>query len=96
LVGVAGIAGCMGGENGDEEVDDVDEDVINVWHAMGGGSGDLLDDMVERFDGAEAESEYQGSYEDVLNSLFGAILPAFVRSSSLREAVGTSPTSPLR
>jgi sn-glycerol 3-phosphate transport system substrate-binding protein len=87
---VAALAGCLGGDNGDgDDVDEPDDDVLSVWHAMGGGSGDLLDDMVERFDGAETESEYQGSYEDILNSLFGAIeagqMPEVVMIDSLHN-----------
>ncbi|WP_255169307.1 ABC transporter substrate-binding protein [Natrononativus amylolyticus] len=89
---VAALAGCLGngddGEAGDD-VDEPDDDVLSVWHAMGGGSGDLLNDMVERFDGAETESEYQGSYEDILNSLFGAIeagqMPEVVMIDSLHN-----------
>ncbi len=72
-VTAAGLAGCMGNGGEDGDVDDVDEELLTAWHAMGGGSGELLDDMVERFEGADSESEYQGSYEDILNSLFGAI-----------------------
>ncbi|WP_228442371.1 extracellular solute-binding protein [Natrarchaeobaculum sulfurireducens] len=81
--GTAALAGCFGDDDGtqggsgggdDAEGDtEVDDDVINVWHAMGGASGDLLDEMVERYDGAETQSEYQGSYEDILNSLFASI-----------------------
>ncbi|QLG63975.1 ABC transporter substrate-binding protein [Halorarum salinum] len=40
---------------------------------MGGGSGELLDEMVTGFPDATAQSEYQGSYEDVLNNVFGSL-----------------------
>ncbi len=98
---VLGLAGCIGGDDEEGEDIDVDDDVLNFWHAMGGGSGDLLDDMVEGFDGADAESEYQGSYEDILNSLFGAIeadqMPDVVMIDSLhnQQVLDTEATQPV-
>ncbi len=96
-----GLAGCIGGDDEEGEDVDVDDDVLNFWHAMGGGSGDLLDDMVEGFDGADSESEYQGSYEDILNSLFGAIeadqMPDVVMIDSLhnQQVLDTEATQPV-
>ncbi|MFP9190112.1 ABC transporter substrate-binding protein [Natronosalvus vescus] len=95
-----GLAGCLGGDDDDGD-GDVDDDVLNFWHAMGGGSGQLLDDMVEGYDGANSESEYQGSYEDILQSMFGAIeageMPDVVMIDSLhnQQVLDTEATQPV-
>jgi sn-glycerol 3-phosphate transport system substrate-binding protein len=37
---IAALAGCLGDDNGGgdgDDVDEPDEDVLSVWHAMGGG-----------------------------------------------------------
>ncbi len=106
VASTVGLAGCMGGDDGDagdaggDDVEEPDDDAITVWHAMGGGSGDLVDDLVERFD-ADTESEYQGSYEDILNSLFGSIeagqMPEVVMIDSLhnQQVLDTEATQPV-
>lgn len=54
------------------------EDVITLefWHAMGGNLGELVDELVTRFnnsqDGIVVNATYQGSYDDTYNALLAA------------------------
>jgi len=53
-------------------------DVITLefWHAMGGNLGELVDELVTRFndsqDGIVVNATYQGSYDDTYNALLAA------------------------
>ncbi|MFC7232123.1 hypothetical protein ACFQMM_13315 [Saliphagus sp. GCM10025308] len=78
--GALGLAGCLGDLMGGDESEGNEQ--LTFWHAMGGGSGDLLNDMVEGYEGADGQAEYQGSYEETLNSLFAPSRPTKCRTSS--------------
>ncbi len=86
---IGAVAGCLGDDE-DGEVDTVEDDELTVWHAMGGGLGEALDALGEEFEAEtdiEVNMEYQGSYEDTLNSSFSAIeagtVPEVVQIDSL-------------
>lgn len=73
--GLVGVAGCMGGED-DSGVTPVEEDTLTVWHAMGGGLGDALEELGDQFQeetGVEVSMEFQDSYEDTLTNLLSAL-----------------------
>lgn len=57
-----------------EEV--TDEVTLEFWHAMGGNLGELVDELVARFndsqDGIVVNATYQGSYDDTYNALLAA------------------------
>lgn len=66
-----GIAGCIGD---DEEATPVGDE-LTVWHAMGGGLGEALDELGEEFEdetGIEVSMEFQDSYENVLTNTLAA------------------------
>ncbi len=66
------LAACGGGEESSTEPED-GKTQITFWHAMGGGPGQAIDEMVADFnaqsDTVEIEAVYQGSYEELLNQL---------------------------
>ena len=49
---------------------------IEFWHAMGGELGEVVDELVARFNDSQSEvvvnSTYQGSYDDTYNALLAA------------------------
>ena len=49
---------------------------LEFWHAMGGNLGELVDELVARFnesqDGIVVNATYQGSYDDTYNALLAA------------------------
>lgn len=61
-----------------EEAAAGDGEVITLefWHAMGGNLGELVDELVTRFndsqDGIVVNATYQGSYDDTYNALLAA------------------------
>ncbi|MCM3491046.1 ABC transporter substrate-binding protein [Alkalihalophilus marmarensis] len=63
------VAACGGNDSATEE----GKKKITFWHAMGGGPGQAIDEMVADFnaqsDTVEVEAVYQGSYEELLNQL---------------------------
>ena len=69
-----------GGEAAEEASGDAapSGDVITLefWHAMGGNLGELVDELVARFndsqDGIVVNATYQGSYDDTYNALLAA------------------------
>lgn len=97
--GALGLAGCLGDLMGGDESEGNEQ--LTFWHAMGGGSGDLLNDMVEGYEGADGQAEYQGSYEETLNSLFSSIeadeMPDVVMIDSLhnQQVLDTEATQPV-
>ncbi|WP_245579688.1 ABC transporter substrate-binding protein [Alteribacter aurantiacus] len=65
-------AGCGGGEAEVQTTED-GRTLVTFWHAMGGGPGQAIDDMVGDFNESQedvyVEAVYQGSYEELLNQL---------------------------
>ncbi|WBL14551.1 ABC transporter substrate-binding protein [Sutcliffiella sp. NC1] len=59
--------------SGGETVTEDGKKVVTFWHAMGGGPGEAIDQMVADFnaqsDSVQVEAVYQGSYEELLNQL---------------------------
>ncbi|WP_096188090.1 ABC transporter substrate-binding protein [Evansella halocellulosilytica] len=66
------LAACGSGES---EVNYTEDGKVHVsfWHAMGGGPGEAIEEMVDDFNQSQedvfVEPVYQGSYEELLNQL---------------------------
>jgi len=71
----AGLAGCSAlGGSGD--VQPISDDALTIWHAMGGGNGEVLQGLVDDFQsetGVNANLVFQDSYEGVLTKTLGAL-----------------------
>ena len=74
-----------GDEAAQADVEEVEEVVasapegaieLNFWHAMGGELGEVVDDLVARFNSSQSDifvnSTYQGTYDDTYNALLAA------------------------
>ncbi|MEM7333843.1 MAG: hypothetical protein AAF490_17275, partial [Chloroflexota bacterium] len=68
-------------EESDEEMEESDEamdDVVTIefWHAMGGELGEVVEDLVARFNESQSDivvnSTFQGTYDDTYNALLAA------------------------
>ncbi|WP_414458015.1 ABC transporter substrate-binding protein [Evansella clarkii] len=66
------LAACGGGDSEVATTED-GRTIVTFWHAMGGGPGEAIDEMVEDYnnsqDEVQVEAVYQGSYEELLNQL---------------------------
>ncbi|WP_017186417.1 ABC transporter substrate-binding protein [Alkalibacillus haloalkaliphilus] len=66
------LAAC-GGDDPDVPMTDDGERLVTFWHAMGGGPGEAIDEMVNSYNESQDEiyvdAVYQGSYEELLNQL---------------------------
>ncbi|MEZ4680065.1 MAG: ABC transporter substrate-binding protein [Caldilineaceae bacterium] len=63
-------------EGGEAAAPSGDVITLEFWHAMGGNLGELVDELVTRFndsqDGIVVNATYQGSYDDTYNALLAA------------------------
>jgi sn-glycerol 3-phosphate transport system substrate-binding protein len=100
--GSAGLSGCLGGGGG--SVDPVNADTLTVWHAMGGGLGETLDELGAQFEeetDISIQMEFQDSYENVLTNFLGALdsgeVPDFAQIDSLfaKQVLDTDAVEPV-
>ncbi len=65
-------------EDEEPEVEEPSGDVVTIefWHAMGGELGEVVDELVGRFNDSQSEivvnATYQGTYDDTYNALLAA------------------------
>jgi sn-glycerol 3-phosphate transport system substrate-binding protein len=95
-VGVTGCLGTFGGSTGSgsgPSMQPVSEDGLTLWHAMGGGLGETLNAIGDRFEeetDVSINMEFQDSYENVLTKFLGALdsgkVPDFAQIDSLFAA----------
>lgn len=101
--GTMGLSGCIGG---DDEADaaPIEEDTLTVWHAMGGGLGETLNDLGDQFEeetGISISMEFQDSYENVLTNFLGGLdsgsVPDFAQIDSLfaKQVLDTGAVEPV-
>lgn len=99
--GTVGVAGCLGDDGAD--VSPVNEE-LTVWHAMGGGLGETLNDLGDQFEeetGISISMEFQDSYENVLTNFLGALdsgnVPDFAQIDSLfaKQVLDTDAVEPV-
>jgi len=106
LAGVAGLAGCAGqfGGGGGASTRPISEDELTIWHAMGGGNGEVLRGLVDRFrseTGVDANLVFQDSYEGVLTNALSALdsgeVPDVFQVDSLfaQQVLGTDAVEPV-
>jgi sn-glycerol 3-phosphate transport system substrate-binding protein len=104
-LGIAGLAGCAGGASGGgSTVDPISDDELTIWHAMGGGNGEVLQTLADRFEqetGTTVNLVFQDSYEGVLTKTLGALdsgsVPDLFQIDSLfaQQVLGTGQTEPV-
>lgn len=104
--GATGLSGCLGfgGGGGGSSAQPVNEDSLTVWHAMGGGLGETLNDLGSQFEeetGISISMEFQDSYENVLTNFLGALdsgeVPDFAQIDSLfaKQVLDTGAVEPV-
>jgi sn-glycerol 3-phosphate transport system substrate-binding protein len=73
LLLVFGSIGCSSNAGGEVKKTDDGRTLVTFWHAMGGGAGEALNEIVNEFNQSQDEifvqADYQGSYEESLNKL---------------------------
>ncbi|MEF8867957.1 MAG: ABC transporter substrate-binding protein [Haloarculaceae archaeon] len=101
-----GLAGCAGltGSGGGASAQPISDDELTIWHAMGGGNGETLQGLVDRFQsetGVSANLVFQDSYEGVLTKTLGALdsgeVPDLAQIDSLfaQQVLGTGKVEPV-
>jgi sn-glycerol 3-phosphate transport system substrate-binding protein len=74
LVFIVSSVGCSSTSTGGKVKKSEDgRDLVTFWHAMGGGLGEALNELVDDFNKSQdkiyVQADYQGSYEESLNKL---------------------------
>jgi len=108
--GAIGLTGCIGGSSGGGDGDDTEpsmepvSDELTLWHAMGGGLGETLNAIGDRFEeetGTTINLEFQNSYENVLTKFLGGLdsgqAPDLAQIDSLfaAQVLGTDTVEPV-
>ncbi len=80
--GDSGSSSDDSGSDSDDSTSDSDDDMpaevvtLEFWHAMGGELGEVVDELVARFNASQDDivvnATYQGSYDDTYNALLAA------------------------
>lgn len=73
LVFIVSSVGCSTTSSGKVKKTEDGRNLVTFWHAMGGGLGEALNDLVDEFNQSQdkiyVQADYQGSYEESLNKL---------------------------
>lgn len=104
-VGATGLAGCSGlTGGGTASVEPISDDSLTIWHAMGGGNGEVLNSLASQFEdesGISVNLVFQDSYEGVLTKTLGALdsgaVPDLAQIDSLfaQQVLGTGQVEPV-
>jgi sn-glycerol 3-phosphate transport system substrate-binding protein len=101
-LGLAGCTGFAGG--GGSSVRPISDEELTIWHAMGGGNGETLQGLVDRFQSetdVSANLVFQDSYEGVLTNTLSALdsgeVPDVAQIDSLfaQQVLGTGAVEPV-
>jgi sn-glycerol 3-phosphate transport system substrate-binding protein len=102
--GSLGLAGCLGLGGGGGSAQPISQDGLTIWHAMGGGNGEVLQSLADQFEeesGISVNLVFQDSYEGVLTKTLGALdsgqVPDLAQIDSLfaQQVLGTGAVEPV-
>jgi sn-glycerol 3-phosphate transport system substrate-binding protein len=102
--GSVGLAGCGTLGSGSSSAQPISDDGLTIWHAMGGGNGEVLNSLATQFEeqsGISVNLVFQDSYEGVLTKTLGALdsgqVPDLAQIDSLfaQQVLGTGNTEPV-